>query len=254
MASPLELFDLSGRVAVVTGGSRGLGLEMSRAFAELGADVLIASRKEDACRSAAAEIARATGRRVVGRGCHVGKWQDLDGLCDFAYQEFGKVDVLVNNAGMSLLYPSVDAVSEDMWNKVVDLNLKGPFRLTALVGTRMMNGEGGSIISVSSTAAIRPKPDVIPYAAAKAGLEAMTIAFAHAFGPKVRVNAIEAGPFFTDISKAWDMDAFQREVKKTHALKRGGEPNEIVGAAIYLASRASSFTTGAILKVDGGGA
>ena len=252
MASPLELFDLTGRVAVVTGGSRGLGLEMARAFAELGADVLIASRKEDACKSAAAEIASATGRRVVGRGCHVGKWQDLAELADAAYQDFGKVDILVNNAGMSLLYPSVDAVSEEMWNKVVDLNLKGPFRLTALIGTRMMNGDGGSIISISSNAAIRPTPDVIPYAAAKAGLEAMTIGFAHAFGPKVRVNAIEAGPFFTDISKAWDMDMFQREVTKMHALRRGGEPNEIVGAAIYLASRASSFTTGAILRVDGG--
>ena len=254
MAGPLDLFDLGGRVAVVTGGSRGLGLEMARAFAELGADVVIASRKQEACDRAADDIARATGRRVVGRACHVGKWDDLGALADAVYRDFGKVDILVNNAGMSLLYPSVDAVSEDMWHKVVDLNLKGPFRLSALIGTRMMEGEGGSIINISSTAAIRPKADVIPYAAAKAGLEAMTIAFAHAFGPKVRVNAIEAGPFLTDISKAWDMETFQREVKKTHALRRGGEPNEIVGAAVYLASRASSFTTGSILKVDGGGA
>ena len=254
MAGPLDLFDLGGRVAVVTGGSRGLGLEMARAFAELGADVVIASRKQEACDRAADDIARATGRRVVGRACHVGKWDDLGALADAVYRDFGKVDILVNNAGMSLLYPSVDAVSEDMWHKVVDLNLKGPFRLSALIGTRMMEGEGGSIINISSTAAIRPKADVIPYAAAKAGLEAMTIAFAHAFGPKVRVNAIEAGPFFTDISKAWDMETFQREVKKTHALRRGGEPNEIVGAAVYLASGASSFTTGSILKVDGGGA
>jgi NAD(P)-dependent dehydrogenase (short-subunit alcohol dehydrogenase family) len=254
MGSPLDRFDLSGRVAVVTGGSRGLGLEMARAFAELGADVLIASRKQDACERAAAEIATATGRRVVGRGCHVGKWRDLEALVEGAYQDFGKVDILVNNAGMSLLYPTVDAVSEEMWDKVVDLNLKGPFRLTALVGTRMAKDGSGSIINISSTAAMRPMPDVIPYAAAKAGLEAMTIGFARAFGPKVRVNAIEAGPFLTDISKAWDMATFERQVKVTHAMQRAGEPSEIVGAAVYLASAASSFTTGAILRVDGGGA
>jgi NAD(P)-dependent dehydrogenase (short-subunit alcohol dehydrogenase family) len=162
------------------------------------------------------------------------------------------VDILVNNAGMSPLYPSVDAISEELWDKVLDVNLKGPFRLTALVGSRMARGDGGSIINISSGAAKRPTPDVIPYAAAKAGLEAMTVGFAQAFGPKVRVNAIQAGPFFTDISKAWDMDAFERRAKSTIALRRGGEPEEIVGAAVYLASRASSFTTGAVLAVDGG--
>jgi NAD(P)-dependent dehydrogenase (short-subunit alcohol dehydrogenase family) len=116
----------------------------------------------------------------------------------------------------------------------------------------MMKDGGGSIINVSSTASIRPTPDVIPYAAGKAGLEAITVGFAHAFGPKVRVNAIQAGPFFTDISKAWDMDAFQKDVQRNYALKRGAEPDEIVGAAVFLASDASSFTTGAIVKVDGG--
>jgi NAD(P)-dependent dehydrogenase (short-subunit alcohol dehydrogenase family) len=249
---PTDLFDLTGRIALVTGGSRGLGREMARAFAELGADVVIASRKQDSCDAAAAEIAKATGRRVLGRACHVGKWKDVEALADAAYQHFGKVDILVNNAGMSPLYPSVDAVSEELWDKVLDVNLKGPFRLTALVGSRMARGDGGSILNISSGAAKRPTPDVIPYAAAKAGLEAMTVAFAHAFGPKVRVNAIQAGPFFTDISKAWDMEAFERRAKSGIALRRGGEPDEIVGAAVYLASRASSFTTGAVLAVDGG--
>jgi NAD(P)-dependent dehydrogenase (short-subunit alcohol dehydrogenase family) len=249
---PTDLFDLTGRIALVTGGSRGLGREMARAFADLGADVVIASRKQDSCDAAAAEIAKATGRRVLGRACHVGKWKDVEALADAAYQHFGKVDILVNNAGMSPLYPSVDAVSEELWDKVLDVNLKGPFRLTALVGSRMARGDGGSILNISSGAAKRPTPDVIPYAAAKAGLEAMTVAFAHAFGPKVRVNAIQAGPFFTDISKAWDMEAFERRAKSGIALRRGGEPDEIVGAAVYLASRASSFTTGAVLAVDGG--
>ena len=248
---PPDLFDLTGRVALITGGSRGLGREMAFAFARFGADVMIASRKQDSCESTAEEIRAATGRRAIGHGCHVGKWQELEALAAAAYEHFGKVDILVNNAGMSPLYPSVDQVSEELWDKVLDVNLKGPFRLTAVVGTRMAEGNGGSIINISSNAAAHPMPDVIPYAAAKAGLEAMTIAFARAFGPKVRVNAIQAGPFFTDISKAWDMEAFQKSTK-AFALKRGGEPSEIAGAAVYLASDAASFTTGAILRVDGG--
>jgi NAD(P)-dependent dehydrogenase (short-subunit alcohol dehydrogenase family) len=251
---PAELFDLSGRVALITGGSRGLGREMAFAFARFGADVVIASRKAESCEETAKEIRDATGRRALGYGCHVGKWKDLEALGERVYGELGTVDVLVNNAGMSPLYPSVDAISEELWDKVLDVNLKGPFRLSAIVGTRMAKGNGGSIINISSGAAARPTPDVIPYAAAKAGLEAITIAFSRAFAPKVRVNAIQAGPFFTDISKAWDMDAFRRGAKERLALKRGGEPSEIVGAAVYLASDAASFTTGAVLRVDGGGA
>jgi NAD(P)-dependent dehydrogenase (short-subunit alcohol dehydrogenase family) len=254
LPAPLAQFDLSGRVALVTGGTRGLGREMALAFAQCGADVLIASRKLDACERAAAEIAAATGRRVIGRACHVGDWDALEPLLEVAYAELGGLHVLVNNAGMSPRYPSVDAVSEALWDKVLDVNLKGPFRLTALAGTRMAQEGGGSIINISSGAARRPTPDVIPYAAAKAGLEAMTIAFSRAFGPTVRVNAIQAGPFYTDISKAWDLEAFRRQARATLALQRGGEPSEIVGAALYLASAASSFTTGAVLRVDGGGA
>ena len=251
---PLELFDLSGKVALVTGGSRGLGRSMVLAFAACGADVVIASRKLDSCEALAAEVERTTGRSALPHSCHVGDWQQLDALADAAYDRFGHVDVLVNNAGMSPLYDAVVNVTEPLYDKVLDVNLKGPFRLSALVGTRMAQGDGGSIINVSSVAAIRPTPDVIPYSAAKAGLEAMTIGFSKAFGPKVRVNCIEAGPFLTDISKAWDLDAFAQRAKLTMPLQRGGEPDEIVGAALYFASDASSFTTGSILRVDGGSA
>lgn len=249
--TPAELFDLTGKIAVVTGGSRGLGRAMVLAFAAAGADVVIASRKLDSCESTAAEV-KAIGRRALPVACHVAHWADVDRLADAAYEHFGRVDILVNNAGMSPLYPSLDAVTEELYDKVLDVNLKGPFRLTALVGTRMAEGEGGSIINVSSMAASRPSPDVIPYAAAKAGLNAMTVGFAHAFGPKVRVNCIQAGPFLTDISKAWDLEAFKARARTTMAMKRGGEPDEVVGAALYFASAASSFTTGAILRVDGG--
>src|SRR6185295_5100911 len=126
--------------------------------------------------------------------CHVGDWAQVEALVEASYARFGKLDVLVNNAGMSPLYPSLDQVSEALWDKVLDVNLKGPFRLSALVGSRMAAGEGGSIINISSIAAMRPSPTETPYAAAKAGLNAITVAFAHAYGPKVRVNCIQAGP------------------------------------------------------------
>jgi len=250
--TPAELFDLTGRVAVVAGGSRGLGREMVLAFARAGADVVIASRKLESCETLAREVEAETGRRALAQACHVGRWQDLDRLADAAYDAFGKVDVLVNNAGMSPLYDHVVNVSEELYDKVLAVNLKGPFRLTALVGTRMAAGAGGSIINVSSVGAIRPYGDIVPYAAAKAGLHAMTIAFAHAFGPKVRVNCIMPGTFLTDITRGWNLEEFNAKHAVRFALRRAGDASEIVGAALYLASDASSYTTGSILKVDGG--
>jgi NAD(P)-dependent dehydrogenase (short-subunit alcohol dehydrogenase family) len=244
-------FDLKGRVALVTGGSRGLGRAMALGLARAGADIIVASRKGDACEEFAREIEAETGRRAMGFGVHVGRWADLDSLVDASYERFGKVDVLVNNAGMSPLYDSVDTLSEELFDKVLDVNLKGPFRLSALVGTRMAAGEGGSIINISSAAAVHPKPHVLPYAAAKAGLNALTIGLAHSFGPTVRCNAIMAGTFLTDVSKAWDEEAFAQRAQ-AFALRRGGQPEEIVGTALYLASDASSYTTGAVIAVDGG--
>ena len=248
--SPAELFDLTGSVALVTGSSRGLGRAMALGFARAGADVVISSRKQDACDQVAAEVV-ALGRRSAGYACHMGRWNEIDELVERIYDEFGRVDILVNNAGISPLYDDPASVSEDLWDKVLGVNLKGPFRLTALVGTRMAAGRGGSIINVSSIGALRPNKDTIPYCAAKAGLNALTAGFADAFGPKVRVNAIMPGPFYTDISSGWDHEAFD-EQRKTFPLRRGGQPDELVGAALYFASEASSFTTGATLVVDGG--
>jgi NAD(P)-dependent dehydrogenase (short-subunit alcohol dehydrogenase family) len=244
------LFDLTGRVALVTGGTRGLGLAIARALSSAGADLVVASRKEDACDAVAAEL-RAGGGRAFAYPCHVGHWDDLEGLAEAAYREFGHVDVLVNNAGVSPLYPTLSAVSEELFDKVVGVNLKGPFRLSALVGERMIAGAGGSIINISSTGAVRPTGDIVPYAAAKAGLNAMTVGFADALGPKVRVNAIMPGPFLTSISRNWDMDVLAQRTR-TFPLRRAGLADEIVGAALYLASDASSYTTGSILTVDGG--
>ena len=249
--SPPPSFSLTGKVALVTGGSRGLGRAMVAGFAQAGADVVIASRDVRACVAYADEIMAATGRRALPYGVHVGHWEELAGLVEATYSTFGRVDVLVNNAGMSPLYDSVDAVTEELFDKVIAVNLKGPFRLAALVGTRMAAGGGGSIINVTSAAAVRPRPDVLPYAAAKAGLNALTAGLARTFGPTVRCNAIMAGTFLTDVSKAWDRDDFS-ERARGFALQRGAQPSEILGTALYLASDASSYTTGAVITVDGG--
>ena len=246
-----ELFDLTDRVVLVTGGSRGLGREMAFAAAQCGADVVIASRKLESCEATAEEIAAATGRAALPYEVHVGRWDELDGLVDAAYERFGKVDVLINNAGMSPLYESLDSVSEKLFDAVINLNLKGPFRLSTLVGQRMVADGGGSIINVSSSGSRRPRPEQLPYSAAKAGLNALTEGLALAFGPTVRVNTLMPGPFLTDVSKAWDIPATTKGAQ-SFALKRLGNPAEIIGAALYLASDASSYTSGSIIRVDGG--
>ena len=247
-----ELFRFDGKVALITGGSRGLGRAMALALAERGADVVVASRKLENCETVAAEI-RALGQRALAKGCHVGRWDELDQLVEDVYSEFGKVDILINNAGMSPLYPKLSAVTEDLFDKVVGVNLKGPYRLSALIGERMMAADdGGCIINVSSNAATHPSPNAEPYGACKAGINSLTLSLAHAFAPKVRVNCIQPGPFLTDISKAWDLESFNRGAKTNIALQRGGEPDEIVGAALYLAGPTGSYTTGAVIPIDGG--
>lgn len=249
--SPNSLFDLTGRVALVTGGSRGLGREMALGLAAAGADIVVASRSLENCEQVASEIESSTGRRALAYSINVGHWDEMEGLVDSAYQHFGHLDVLINNAGMSPLYDTVADVTETLFDKVIAVNLKGVFRLTALAGTRMAIDRGGSIINISSTGSVKPRANILPYAAAKAGLNALTQGFARAFGPSVRTNAIMAGTFLTDVAKSWDAQAFD-ERASTFALQRGGDPREILGAALYFASDASSYTTGAILTIDGG--
>ncbi|NHU48211.1 SDR family oxidoreductase [Rhodococcus sp. A14] len=243
--------NLAGKVALITGGSRGLGASMAWAFAEEGAHVVIASRKVEPCRELAAEIEAKTGVKALGVAAHVGDWATLPTLIDEVYSTFGKLDVLVNNAGIAPLYPSIEEVSEELFDKIVDVNLKGPFRLSALAATRMTAAGGGSIINISSNASERPAPAYIPYGAAKAGLNSLTKGLASAYGPGVRVNCVMAGAFFTDISKGWDMDEFD-DLAGAWPISRGGRPEEIVGAVLYFAGDSSSYTTGTILPVDGG--
>jgi len=244
-----ELFDLTGKVAAVTGGARGLGREMIRAFAEAGADVVIASRKVDACVEYAAEIRETTGRRALAVGCHVARWDECGALVDAIYAEYGRCDVFVNNAGMSPLYPDLVSVTEELYDKTLGVNLKGPFRLGSLVGARMAEGDGGSIINVSTSGSQMIGKSELPYGCAKAGLNALTVGLAEAYAPKVRVNTLMPGPFFTDAAKAW---AGNFDIQLPNYLQRIGRPDEIVGAALFLASEASSFMTGGTVRVDGG--
>ena len=245
-------FDLSNKVILVTGGTRGLGLAMVRAFAEAGASLVVSSRKSEACAGVAAAIWEEQGVPCIGVPCHVADWDACDALVEAAYAEYGRVDVLVNNAGMSPPYEHLSAVSRELFDKVIGVNLAGPFRLSALVGERMAAGHGGAIINVSSTAAVMPTASEIPYGAAKAGLQNLTVGLAHTYGPKVRCNCIMPGPFLTDISRAWDMAAMNEVFDKMIPLKRAGQAHEIVGAALFLASDASSYANGAVIKIDGG--
>lgn len=244
-------FDLAGRVAITTGGSRGLGRAIAFGLARAGADVVITSRRIDSCRETAEAITEETGRKALPVACHVGDWGQIDDLLAETESAFGRIDILVNNAGLSPIYRSATSVSEELFDKVIAVNLKGPFRLMALVADRMSRSGGGAIVNVSSVAAQWPRGDAMPYGAAKAGLNNLTTAFAHAYGPSVRVNAVQPGAFFTDVAKHWDMEAFARHSKGI-AQRRGGEPDEIVGAVLYLVSDAASYTTGVTIPVDGG--
>jgi hypothetical protein len=183
------LHDLTGKVAVVTGGSRGIGRAIVQTLAEAGADVVIASRKLDACEAAAEQVRTSTGRRAFAIACHVGRWGDCDRLIAETLTRAGRLDVLVNNAGMSPLYPSLDAVSEELFDKTLAVNLKGPFRLAVLAATHMVtvmgDGEvgGGSIINIGTTASLTASVGELPYACAKAGLNALTVGLAEGQRP-----------------------------------------------------------------------
>lgn len=248
---PLSQFRLDGKVALVTGGSRGLGKEMVMAFARVGADVVIASRKIAGCEELAKQVHNETGQRALAVAYHAGNWSDSDALAKRSLDEFGKVDVLVNNAGMSPLYDDVRNISEELWDKVVGVNQKGPFRLSALLGTAMKENGGGSIINISSTAGQSGGAAELPYGGAKAALNNMTRSFAQMYAPHVRVNCIMPGPFLTDISNAWSPDILEA-IAAGVPLGRAGEPHEIIGPALFLASDASSYMTGSVFAVDGG--
>lgn len=241
------LFDFTGKVALVTGGSRGLGYQMVKALAERGADVIIASRKLENCEEVAEEC-RALGRKAWAISAHVGRWDDCDRLIEEAYAAAGKLDILINNAGMSPRAPSHE-VTEKLFDSVLNLNFKGPFRLASQVAKRMSDGDGGCIINITSSGSMMPLPQVVPYGSSKAALNAMSRSLAWEYAPKVRVNTLSPGAFRTDIVEAWpDKGQGPIPIPRGHAA----DPQDIVTAALFLASPASVNVTGSIVRCDGG--
>jgi len=241
----------TGKVVVVTGASKGLGRAMALGFAEAGADVVVASRKIDACNVVADEV-RAIGRRALAVACHVGDWDQCRDLVDAVVTEFGHLDVLINNAGIAPVPPSLLEVTQDLFDKTIAVNLRGPLRLSALAAEHMPSG--GSIINISSKAALHPTSFTVVYAAAKAGLNALTKAAANEFGPRgIRVNAIVCGTFHTDsFHTSMPSADMQQQMASRVSLGRIASAEEIVGTALYLASDASSYLTGELILLDGG--
>lgn len=250
-AGPTPSFNLRGKVALVTGGSRGIGRSIVHALAGAGADVIIASRKLANCEAVANEVRSAYGVQAIPRAFHAAHWDEATALAEYAYSEFGHIDVLVNDAGMSPLFSSLTDITEDYYDKVQGVNLKGPFRLSTLVGTQMAEGDGGSIINVSTVGSLRPGANEIVYVCAKAGLNALTIALAGELGPKVRVNALLPGAVDTDIMTAWP-DGMREASAASTPLGRVGVADDYAGPALWLASEASGWVTGTIIRVDGG--
>jgi NAD(P)-dependent dehydrogenase (short-subunit alcohol dehydrogenase family) len=247
------LFDVTDKVVLITGGSRGIGAALSAGLAQRGARIVIASRKLDACQVLADTI-NSAGGQAFPLACHVGDWASLDRVVEAALTRWGRLDALVNNAGMSPLAPSLLETSETLYDKVIGVNLKGPTRLTALAATAMAETGGGSIVNISSVASVHPTPQTTVYASAKAGVNALTLASAAEFASVgVRVNAVVCGTFDTDATTGLvrNPDIWPLIVNRI-ALRRVGQPEEVLGAVLYLLSQASSYTTGSMVTVDGG--
>jgi len=251
MRTPGELFDLSGKVALVTGGSRGIGRGVAEGLASAGADIVVASRKFENCERAAHEIASATGRRTFPVAFHVGRWEDCDRLVEAVYDEFGRCDVLVNNAGMSPAYDGLAAVTEDLYDKVHAINARGPFRLSVLIGERMAAGDGGSIINISSVGSLRPAAIDLPYGMAKAALNALTLGLAGEWAPKVRANLVLPSATETDMNRMWPAETKAR-IADSNPMRRLGRPEDVAAVCIFLASDAADYVNGAQVSVDGG--
>jgi NAD(P)-dependent dehydrogenase (short-subunit alcohol dehydrogenase family) len=245
-------FRCDDKVVVVTGGSKGLGRAMAHGFADMGADVVVASRKLGPCEEVAAEI-RAKGRRALAVACHVGDWAQCDALVAATVAAFGRIDVLVNNAGIAPVPPSLLGVTEDLFDKTIAVNLKGPLRLSAAAAEHMPSGS--TIITISSKASTHPSPFTVVYAAAKAGLNTLTKAMSQEFAPRgIRVNGIICGTFHTDSFHASiPSEEVAAAVASRVAVGRIADADEIVGTALYLATEASSYLTGQMITLDGGG-
>ncbi len=251
----LQLFDLAGRAAIVTGGGAGIGRDIAEGLAEAGADLVLCARKPERCETAAAELAGRYGVRAIGMRCDVRDRDEIQAVVDRTKQEYGKVDVLVNNAGTTWGAPAEDYPLEG-WQKVIDVNLTGVFLFSQAAGREMIAQGGGKIVNVASIAAFGGSPpelmDAVGYNASKGGVVGFTRDLAVKWARhSICVNAIAPGWFPTEMSRTL-LDSMTEQFLERIPLGRFGGHDDLKGAAVFLASRASDFVTGHVLVVDGG--
>jgi len=246
--------NLEGKVALVTGGSRGLGRAMVLGLARAGADVVIASRKLAGCERVAADV-EAMGRRALAVAAHAGQMESLDALLDAAYARFGRIDILINNAGTNPVTAGLSDLTPELFQKVFEVNTKGPWYLASRAAPRMAQHGGGSVINVISVGGLKPPAYQGFYAGSKAALHALTKVMAAEWAHMgIRVNAIAPGSYHSDLFdvSAAQLPGFEEGSKAACVQKRIAETEEILGPVMYLASDMSSYTTGATLVADGG--
>ena len=248
-------FQVDGRVAIVTGSTKGLGLAFARALADAGCRVVVSGRRQAACDEVAERISAESGTEVFGHAWHAGDWDAAPALVQATVERFGTIDVLVNNAGINPGPAALVDMTSELWDKVMSVNLRGPMRLSALVAPVMADSGGGSIINVASVGAYRGGAGNSHYAASKSALVTLTQSMAAEWAHwGVRVNAISPGPFLTPMTEGGEhmMPGFLDNAGSATMLKRVADPDECAGAVLYLASDASSFVTGEDHVVSGG--
>ncbi len=248
-------FSLNGKVAIVTGGSRGIGRSIAVALAEAGADVCVAARKPEALEETLAAI-KPTGRKAIAVPTNVRDVAALQHLVDETKAQLGRIDILVNNAATNPVFGPIANLDERAWDAIMNTNVKSAFFLSKMVREAIReHGQGGSIINVSSTGGLRASTGLGGYSVSKAALIMLTQVCAKEWGPDgIRVNAIAPGLIKTEFSRAlWENEAILKNSLTQSPLRRIGDPDEMAGAVVYFASAASSFTTGQTLVLDGGG-
>jgi NAD(P)-dependent dehydrogenase (short-subunit alcohol dehydrogenase family) len=250
-----QLFDLTGKVAIVTGSTKGIGRAMASGLAQAGASVVVSSRKQELCDKVAAEVAAETGAETLGLACHVGDWDAIPGFVDHVREQFGHIDVLVNNAAITPTRLTVSEITRDVWQKIFSVNVEGPLRMAQCVAPVMREHGGGSIVNIASMAAYSGGPGVCAYGASKAALVNLTKSMSQEWVSwGIRVNVLSPGPFLSEMVEGAERNApgFKDMIAAGTLMQRVADPPEIVGPVLYLASDASSFVTGDDISVSGG--
>jgi len=248
-----KIFDLTGKVALITGASKGIGMAIAELYAQAGARVVVSSRKQEAVDAVASEI-KSKGGEALAVACNVGEAADIQKLIDATVSAYGTIDILVNNAAANPSFGPVVETSESSFDKIISVNVKGPFELAKKVYPLMKAKKSGSVINISSVGGLRPEPGLGIYSMSKAALISLTKVMAKEWGDdNIRVNVICPGLIKTKFSEAlWSNEKIMNTMMKMLPIKRVGTPEEIAALALYLASDASSYSTGSVFTADGG--